>query len=311
MKALFDLQTCVQDIADAPQDQKDTKKQACVQTAKQSLLIAGQLEQVLPADPEGKVDQRISALLEAPIKPYSATQLPPDGAGKLCGPFKSLQTAYPFNAKSTRDITLDEFNAVFQPNTGALSQFIADHKNILSLQGSTYVRALGSNVPGPITLRTINELYAIEQAVYPNNAKDPHFEYSVSAHLPEVGGFKSEKLSFDGQEWTITAVSGTKRFIWPGPVARGATLSLNSGGSDLDVAHYEGLWAVSHFLSGYRWQASPSGYIIQGPLIGPTGQPIMSNGKPIEVRFDVDFKGLQFFEAGYVSGYGCPLKLSQ
>jgi len=310
MKGLFDLQTCVQDIADAPQDQKDAKKQACVQTAKQSLLIAGQLEQVLPADPEGKVDQRVSALLEAPIKPYAAATVASD-AGKLCGAFKSLQTAYPFNAHSNRDITLDEFNLVFQPVTGALSLFIIDHKSILSLQSNGYVRALGSNVPGPITLRTINQLYAIQQAVYPNGAKDPHFEYSVTAHLPDAGGFKSEKLSFDGQEWTITATSGTKKFIWPGPVARGATLSLNSGGSDLDVAHYDGLWAVSHFLSGYRWQASPTGYIIQGPLIGPTGQPIMSNGKAIEVRFDVDFKGVQFFQAGYLAGYGCPLKLNQ
>jgi hypothetical protein len=80
---------------------------------------------------------------------------------------------------------------------------------------------------------------------------------------------------------------------------------LNSGGGDLEVARNQGVWAVSHFLSGYKWQPSGTGYIIQGPLIGPTGQPIMSNGKPVEVRFDVDFKGVPFFQAGFLSGYSC------
>ncbi len=91
-----------------------------------------------------------------------------------------------------------------------------------------------------------------------------------------------------------------------GPVLRcqGATLSLNSG-TDLEVARYQGLWAVSHFLSAYKWQASGTGYIIQGPLIGPTGQPFTSNGKTVEVRFDVDFKGVPFFQAGFLSGYSC------
>jgi hypothetical protein len=85
---------------------------------------------------------------------------------------------------------------------------------------------------------------------------------------------------------------------------QGATLTLNNGG-DLEVARYQGLWAVSHFFSAYKWQTSGNGYIIQGPLIGPTGQAIRSNDKPVEVRFDVDFKGVPFFQAGFLSGYSC------
>jgi hypothetical protein len=72
------------------------------------------------------------------------------------------------------------------------------------------------------------------------------------------------------------------------------------------VAQAQGLWAVAHFFSGYKWQSSGSGYIIQGPLIGPTGQPMTSNKKVVEVRFDVDFKGVPLFQAGFLSGYGCP-----
>jgi hypothetical protein len=249
----------------------------------------------------------VGALLDEPIKALQKLWATQGGSGEgLCGPLKALQTAYPFNARSSREITLAEFNEFFQPAKGKLSQYLVSQKNNLSLQGTTYVRALGTpTAVGPHFLRTLNELYAIQLAAYPSNVTEPRFEYSVTARLPEAGGFKSEKLSFDGQEWTITGNGGTKKFIWPGAIVQGATLSLNSGGGDLELQRASGLWAVAHFFGGYRWQPSGNGYIIQGPLHGPTGQPIMSNNKPVEVRFDVDLKGVPFFQEGFLSGYAC------
>jgi type VI secretion system protein ImpL len=306
MKGLLNLEQCVQQVAEASPEQKDAQKATCAQTVSQAHLAAAQLAQGLPTDPDGHVDQTVGALLDEPIKGLQKIWIATGGSGEgLCKPLKDLQTAYPFNARSTRDITLAEFNDFFQPTKGKLSQFLVAQKNNLSLQGTAYVRALGTQTPvGSNFLRTLNELYAIQLAVYPNNATDPRFEYSVTGHLPDAGGFKSEKLTFDGQEWIISGSGGTKKFIWPGVTLQGAALSLNSG-TDLEVARYSGVWAVAHFLSAYKWQASGSGYIIQGPLIGPTGQPIMSNNKPVEVRFDVDFKGAPFFQAGFLSGYAC------
>jgi type VI secretion system protein ImpL len=306
MKGLLNLQQCVQQVADAAPEQKEAQKTTCAQTVSQAHLSAAQLSQVLPADPDGHVDQTVATLLDEPIKGLQKIWVASGGSGDgLCKPLKDLQTAYPFNAHSTREITLAEFNDFFQPVKGKLSQFIVAQKNNLSPQGTTFVRALGSTTPiGPSFLRTLNELYAIQLAIYPNNATDPHFEYSVTAHLPE-GGFKSEKLSFDGQEKTITGSGGAQRFTWPGAVVKGASLSLTSGDSELQVATYQGLWAVSHFFAGYNWQSSSTGYIIQGPLSGPTGQPIVSNGKRVEVRFDVDFKGVPLFQPGFLSGYSC------
>ncbi|HLZ49812.1 MAG TPA: ImcF-related family protein [Candidatus Acidoferrum sp.] len=307
MKGLLNLQQCVQQTADAPPEQKDATKTSCLQTATQAHLAAAQIAQGLPNDTDGHVDKTVGDLLDEPIKALQKLWATQGGSGEgLCGPLKALQTAYPFNAHASREITLAEFNEFFQPGKGKLSQFLASQKNNLSLQGTTYVRALGTPTQvGHNFLRTLNELYAIQLAAYPNNASEPHFDYSITARLPEAGGFKSEKLSFDGQEWTISGNGGTKRFVWPGAIVQGASLSLNSGGGDLEVARNQGVWAVSHFLSGYKWQPSGTGYIIQGPLIGPTGQPIMSNGKPVEVRFDVDFKGVPFFQAGFLSGYSC------
>jgi type VI secretion system protein ImpL len=306
MKGLLSLQQCVQQVADAPREQKDAQKTACAPTVSQAHLASAQLSQGLPTDPDGHVDQTVGTLLDEPIKGLQRIWISSGGSGEgICTPYKALQTAYPFNEHSTREITLAEFNDFFQPVKGKLSQFLVAQKNNLSLQGTTYVRALGTSTPvGGNFLRTLNELYAVQLAVYPGNATDPRFEYSVTAHLPDAGGFKNEKLTFDGQEWVVSGTGGTRKFIWPGAAMQGATLTLNNGG-DLEVARYQGLWAVSHFLSAYKWQASGNGFIIQGPLIGPTGQAIRSNDKPVEVRFDVDFKSVPFFHAGFLSGYSC------
>jgi len=306
MKGLLSLQQCVQQVADAPHEQKDAQKTNCAPTVSQAHLASAQLAQGLTTDPDGHVDQTVGTLLDEPIKGLQRIWLSSGGSGEgICTPYKALQTAYPFNLHSTREITLAEFNDFFQPVKGKLSQFLVAQKNNLSPQGTTYVRALGTSTPvGSNFLRTLNELYAIQLAVYPNPAADPRFEYSVTAHLPDAGGFKNEKLAFDGQEWIVSGNGGTRKFIWPGAAMQGATLTLNNGG-DLEVARYQGLWAVSHFFSAYKWQASGNGYIIQGPLIGPTGQAIRSNDKPVEVRFDVDFKGVPFFQAGFLSGYSC------
>lgn len=306
MKGLLNLQQCVQQVADAAPEQKEAQKTTCGQTVSQAHLSSAQLSQGLPTDPEGHVDQTVGTLLDEPIKGLQKIWVATGGSGDgLCKPLKDLQTAYPFNAHSTREITLAEFNDFFQPGKGKLSQFIAAQKNNISPQGGSFVRALGSTTPvGPNFLRTLNELYAIQLAIYPNNATDPHFEYSVTAHLPDAGGFKSEKLEFDGQQWLVTGSGGTRKFIWPGTALQSATVTLNNGG-DLEIAHYTGLWSVAHFLSGYKWQPSGTGFVIQGPLIGPTGQPIRSNDKPIEVRFDIDFKGVPLFQAGFLSNYAC------
>jgi type VI secretion system protein ImpL len=306
MKGLLNLQQCVQQVADAAPEQKDAQKTTCAPTVSQAHLASAQLSQGLPTDPDGHVDQTVGTLLDEPIKGLQKIWISSGGSGEgLCTPYKALQTAYPFNGHSTREITLAEFNDFFQPVKGKLSQFLVAQKSNLSLQGTTYVRALGTSTPvGSNFLRTLNELYAIQQAAYPNNAADPRFEYSITGHLPDAGGFKSEKLALDGQDWTVSGSGGTRKFVWPGTVVQGASLSLNSG-TDLEVARYQGLWAVSHFLSAYKWQASGTGYIIQGPLIGPTGQPFTSNGKTVEVRFDVDFKGVPFFQAGFLSGFSC------
>lgn len=314
MKGLLNLQQCVQQTADASADQKEALKNNCLQTAGQAHLAAAQIAQTLPTDPDGHVDQTVGTLLEEPIRAVQRLWAAPAGGSSagLCKPFNDLKTAYPINARATRELTLPEFNQFFQPKTGTLSTYLAAQKNALSLQGKTFIAALGSTTPvGHNTLHFINALYAIQLGVYPNGSSDPHFEYSVTAHLPDVGGFKSETLNLDGQTWTITGSGGTRKFYWPGPNAQGASLNLNNGGGDLEVSSAQGVWAAAKFFSGYNWSSSGNLYTVQGKLLNPAGNPILSNGKPVVLRFDLDLKGVPLFQAGYFSSLSCPAKMSQ
>jgi type VI secretion system protein ImpL len=312
MTALLNLQQCAQEVADAPLDQKDAKKAQCSQTANQALLAAQQIEQALPNDSEGHVDKIAGALLEEPIRAFLKVAGEGPGTDAMCKPYRILQALYPFNAHGKRDATLQEFNAFFQPGTGQLSQFLSTHKGAMALQGTKFVASSGGLASaGSRLLGFVNEMYPIQQAVYPSNAQEPHFEYSVTGHLPEAGGYQSERLNFDGQELAVTGAGATKKFIWPGITIQSATLSLNSGPGDLEVQREQGLWAVARFFAGYKWQPAGSAISIQGPLLGPTGQPQRINGKNVEVRFEVDFKGVPFFQVGRLSQYGCPANVKQ
>lgn len=314
MKGLLNLQICTQGIADAPADQRDSAKASCGQTASQALTAAGQMEQAFPNDPEGHVDKAVGALLEEPIK--SLQRKIAAGAGSteaLCVPYRPLQSAYPFRANGAHEASLQEFNAFFQPGSGALSRFIAEQKSAIAQQGNVFVKAPGGSAPvGGGLLRFLNEMYAIQQAVYPNNSPDPRYTYSVFAHLPEPGGYKSERLTFDGQGLEASGNGKGGSFTWPGTGQHGATLSLNAGGGDINQQTEQGLWAVARFFSAYRWTPSGTQYRIEGPLRGPTGQPqTTGDGRVITIRFDVDFKGVPLFQAGFLSAYGCPANMKQ
>jgi type VI protein secretion system component VasK len=149
----------------------------------------------------------------------------------------------------------------------------------------------------------------IQRQVYPNNSPVPRFEYTVFAHLPELGGYKSEKLLFDGQTLEVGETGKSAKFSWPATGTPGAVLSLSIGAGDIDQQTEQGTWAVARFFSNYRWTAGENGYRIEGPLRGPTGQPQTVNGKVITIRFDVDFSGVPLFEAGYLSALSCPASM--
>ena len=315
MKGLLSVQSCAQQIAEAQPADKEAGKTLCAPITTQALGAADQVAVVgFTIDPAGHVDERTKDFLESPVKLLQKSwQKGPLSTAELCKAFAPLRAGFPFNAHATRDATLAEFNGFFQPATGMLSQFLAMAKGAVVLQGPVYVHAPGSPATvGANFLRFINSMNNIQQLVYPNNSPTPHFEYTVLAHLPELGGYKSEKLIFDGQALEVGESGQSGKFYWPGTSTPGAVLSLNSGGADINQQIEQGSWAVARFFSAYKWSAEENGYRIEGPLRGPTGQPqTLSDGRIVTIRFDVDFKGVPLFQPGYLSGFSCPAKMEQ
>ena len=312
MGGLLNLRTCTQQIDQAQPLERDAYKSQCAPVATQALVTADQIAQGFTIDPEGHLDSTVRGLLEAPIKTLQhSLQATGGSTSEMCKAFNLLRGAYPFNAHATREATLADFNAFFAPNSGMFSQFVASQKNAISLQGATWIKSPSAPVPvGAGFLRFVNQMYTIQQAVYPNGATDPHYEYNVTAHLPDVGGYSKEKLVFDGQELEVTGKGGSKKFTWPGPV-QGAVLNLSAGSVNLDAQTAQGQWAVARFFSVYKWNSSGGTSHIEGALLGPGGQPITSSGKPVTVKFEVDFRGAPLFETGYLSGFSCPAKMTQ
>ena len=312
MAGLLNLRTCTQQIDQAQPAERDAYKSQCAPVATQALVTADQIAQSFTIDPDGHLDSTVRNLLESPIKTLQRSLQATGGStSEMCRAFRTLQGSYPFNARASREASLVEFNGFFAPNTGMFSQFIASQKNAISLQGSTWIRTPGGTLPvGARFLRFVNQMYAIQQAVYPNGATEPHYEYSVTAHLPDVGGYSKENLIFDGQELSISGKGGTKKFVWPGS-AQGAVLNLSAGSVNLDAESEQGQWAVARFFSVYKWVPVGGTYRIEGALLGPSRQPMTSNGKPVTVQFEVDFRGVPLFEAGYLSGFSCPGKMTE
>jgi type VI secretion system protein ImpL len=312
MNGLLNLRTCTQQIEQAQPAERDAYKTQCAPVATQALVTADQIAQGFTIDPDGHMDATVRNLLESPIKALQRSlQISGGSTTEMCRTFNTLRSAYPFNSRSSREASLAEFNAFFAPNSGMFSQFLASQRNAVTLQGSTWIRTPSGTVPvGAGFLHFVNQMYAIQQAVYPNNATEPHYEYSVTAHLPAVGGYSHEKLIFDGQELSVSGSGSTKKFIWPGSV-QGAVLNLSAGSVNLDAQTAQGQWAVARFFSVYRWTPMGNTYRIEGALLGPGGQPITASGKPVTVRFEVDFRGVPLFEAGYLSGFSCPAKMTQ
>jgi len=88
-------------------------------------------------------------------------------------------------------------------------------------------------------------------------------------------------------------------------------LNLSAGSVNLDAESEQGQWAVARFFAVYKWVPMGGTYRIEGALLGPSRQPMTSNGKPVTVRFEVDFRGVPLFEVGYLSGFSCPGKMTQ
>jgi type VI secretion system protein ImpL len=305
------IQACLDQVNNSPAEQKEAAKAQCMNPASTAQQAARQIGQGFKIDQEAHVDETVQNLLLAPIAWVSAVLRPgPVSGAGLCAQMNPLTAKFPFNPGAAVDASPQELAAVFDPASGALSQFYnASLKNFLLPQGSEYV-------PNPASTQKVNPAFLsffsramnLERALYTGAPGQIQFKYALRPHPTESVG--SLAMNIDGQTMTYGGGNAPfKQFTWPGATAQGVRLTVKiSGGSELGFPSYDGTWGVFHFFADAdRWQQTGSTYNIEWVLRVAGGRPVTApSGKPVTVQFDLDTLGAPpILQKGYLSTLQC------
>ncbi len=311
VNGLLQLQACISQVATTPSAQQNAARSACLNNANQAKIAALQIAQKFKIQQHGDTDQTVQRLMQEPIVSARLLLRPvgPGNARDLCAQFDAMRGGFPFTRSSSRLATLPELNTFYAPSTGALSQlYQAKLTKLLIPVGSRYIAKPNSSFHlDPYFLHFFNQAAEIQQALYPNGSKQPDYAFTLLPFPSQ--GIQSLTLAIDGQSYTSSGDSQQPMsFAWPGTGAQGVTLTAKfSGGSQLTLLHYSGLWAVFRFFdSASSIRKTGNGWLIQW---SPTtsGQPMtLPNGKPVTIQFQAETGGEPFlFEPGFLSGVAC------
>jgi type VI secretion system protein ImpL len=317
VNALLQLQACLNQVATAPAAQQDAARSACINNANQARIATLQIAQKFKIDQQGHVERTVQRLMQEPIESVQAFLKPagPGNAKDLCAQFDAMRAAYPFNSSGSRMASLDELNAFFAPSTGAISQLYQTKlTNLLIPEGSRYIPKPSSPIHlEPRFLNFFDHAMQIQQAFYPNGAKQPQYAFTMTPFPSQ--GIKELTLAIDGNSYTSKEKNEKPmQFAWPGTGAQEVTLMAKfSGGSQLTLLHFSGLWAVFHFFgAAAHVRQSGSGWLVQW---SPTtsGQPMtLPNGQPVTIQFQVETNGAPFvFQPGFLSGVACYSRIAR
>lgn len=313
MNALVTLQTSLEAIAAQPQG-NDAGAALTLTNATAAKVAARQVAQSFRIDPEAHVETVVQSLMEAPITNAEALlrSMGPaelNGKGKaLCGPFRLLMTKYPFNSGASSQATLADVNSMFRKPDGALWKLYDENlQKLLPKQSAQYVAVPGgATVLNPSFVRFFNQAAAFTDFIYPGGAQDPRITYILKPVPAE--GVQTVGLLLDGQSFSYSGGDApAKQFLWQGAGTHEAKATVKLGGSpDLAWSTNEGLWAIFTFFGkAETWRPAGNGNTLEWVIrIGKN--PVMLNGKPLTVRFELDTAGgPPVFQKGYLSHISC------
>ncbi|MDE3136127.1 MAG: hypothetical protein KGL59_06115 [Acidobacteriota bacterium] len=317
INALLQLQACLSQVSTTPAAQQDAARATCLNNANQAKIATLQIAQKFKVDQQGHTDRTVQRLMQEPIDSAQAflRAAGPGNARDLCAQYDAMHSAYPFNPSATRMAAIDELNAFFAPATGAISQLYQTKlTNLLIPEGTRYIPKPTSQVRmDPEFMSFFNRAMEIQQALYPNGAKQPQYAFTMTPFPSQ--GIQNLTLTIDGASYTSKGKDQKPmQFLWPGTGAQGVTLAAKfSGGSELNLLNFSGLWAVFHFFgAASHVRQSGSAWIVQW---SPTtsGQPMtLPNGQPVNIQFQVETGNAPFiFQPGFLSGVRCVSRIAR
>lgn len=289
--------------------------QPCVPVMSQTRLVV--TAQVMPGIGVGlpsHIEQAVQQLLLAPIGVSGPVA---EGPGGLCSSFSQLASKFPFNPRnSSQDVSLQDFDAFFNPVSGLLQKFVQSNQAVVSVQGAQYMLKAGSNAGwSPAFLGFLNNSHFLQQLLYPpatTGTAQLQYRFNVRATPPEAG-ITGESFTMNGLVLKYPGGSQTMSFTWPGAGAQEARISYRAGGGeDTDLLSQQGPWAIIKLLSipGVKVTASSAAVSAEWHALqadGRTPLTLSGTGKPIVVRLDFDGGGGAPFalQAGNFSNLSC------
>jgi type VI secretion system protein ImpL len=305
MNALVALNALIEQMANTPNSAETLGPQTAA-SAVQAKVVTRQLAGNFRIDPQTHLESAVQKLMEDPITyaeslVRNAGPAELNGKGKgLCTQFVELTNKYPFNSTSTREATLQDLNAVFQPQQGALWTFYeANLKNVLIRQGSQFAAKPDSPIAlNPAFLNFWNNAAEFTDAVYPDNSGQPRLSYTLRSKLE---GAENVTLTIDGQPVASSKENAPPHaFVWSGNPNSEVKLT---GGSGLA---YNGLWAPFKFFGDAdRWTKVGTVYTVEWNLR-------LGRATPLALRFDLDMgKAAPVFQKNYLSSLKCVSEIAR
>jgi type VI secretion system protein ImpL len=261
---------------------------------------ASQTAQAFNLDPQAHVDQMVSTLIQEPINSVDEVvhgvgpQQANGGGASLCRSFSTVMAKFPFSPNSTVDASPAEVAQLFQPPSGAMWQFYETTlkpMNLLVQQGSTFAPVVGSPMHvNQDFVQFFNRAAAISADFYPSGGSGG---LTFSMHFLPSPGIQNVTFSLDGQQ--LSGSNGSKQFTWS-MASQSAQLTANT----LPLAQFSGPWAAFHVMA--------QGHVVQGGAVEQlaipleaNNRPIMSNGTPVLVKFELSGSGANLLAPGGLS----------
>ncbi len=316
MTALTALQNSLDQASKMPPEQSQAAADQTASAASTARLATRETALTLGLDPQAHIEKTIEQLMEEPItyaeavKPEGPSPAPLNAAGAaFCSQYRRLMRKYPFDSNATAQATLDDLNAIFKPQSGALWQFYDGKLSKLLLkQGGVYAPA-NSEKPALTShfVNFFNNAAGFSNALYANGtAQDPKLTFALQPAFST--DLQSVRLTIDGQSADFASNSPAHQFTWPG--AGGVRLTAKSG-SDFVYPNYDGLWGIFEFFSDAdKPVPSPEWMLKSGKRDKPVTSPVTN--QPIVVQFQVDMLGgPPVFQKGYFAQLACVAEVAK
>ena len=286
MGALAQLQSSIDQAANAPPGAGEMAAQAAAGQASSAKLAVKQMAQGFRLDPQGRVEATVERLLTAPIA-YVEPMLRGVGAAEVnaagadfCASVRPLLAKYPFTPSATVQAPVSEVHSMFRPETGSLWTFTEAVQKVVVRRGDQFVSAPGSSVPAnPGFIGFLNRSAAFSDAIYRHG-----MSFTLRPQLP--AGVQSLTVTIDGQSarWQPGSVDA-RQFSWLGVPNGEARISARIGGQDVAIAAFQGPWAAFQlFHSAASWRSGATNVVeweaagrprISMELVPRGGQPVM------------------------------------